>query len=193
MKNSSFRFFVCMMMMLFLIGHALYPLSAQAETLHEPNPYLQTWADTTEVHGAEDVRGLVGLAIQPWFWVFSVIPGLGQMVMGELWHGFFYLCAPLLIYALILVIQGALGIMFATAAVADLATGRSNAIGISEQQAQVSGFFTVFGYAMIGLIYIWNGVDAFIMNQEKLAQALEQSRVYFEPRQGLIAYQVGRF
>lgn len=195
MKRFGSQWLWILILMITLNSRIGFLLPVQAEALHEPNPYQQAWAVTTEVPGASEVRGLGGVVIQPWFWLFSLLlPGAGQVLMGEFWHGLFYLFAPLAIYAVILVIQGALGMMFATAAVADLATGRSNALSITSQHVQLSGFFTVFGLIMIGLLYVWNGVDAFIMNQDKLNGVFEQvQRLSFLPQQGVVVYQVSRF
>lgn len=195
MKHFGTQWLWVLMLMVTLSSQVIFACPVQAQTLQEPNPYQQVLAAPSEIAGASEVRGLGGLVIQPWFWLFSLlVPGSGQVLMGQISHGLVYMLAPLLIYAVIAVIQGALGLMFATSAVADLATGRSNALSITAQHEYLSSFFTVFGLVMIGLLYVWNGVDAFVMNQDILSGVFEQAqRLSFVPQQGVLSYKMVQF
>lgn len=116
------------------------------------NPQLAALNSDLQLLGA---TGFGGMKIEPWFWVLSiVIPGLGQFLMGDVMKGILFFASG----AIIGVLAGASGAILAAMGLGSIAL----TIGL------------IIPLLYLGVL-IWNVVDAYFMNQEKLGMASIES------------------
>lgn len=120
------------------------------------NPQLAALNEDLQLLGA---TGFGGMKIEPWFWALSiVIPGLGQFLMGDVVRGLLFFFGPTL-FAIAGSVVG--GILLSAAA------GTGNAAAAAGTAGIVGLVLSLGALA----IYIWNVVDAYFMNQEKVGMA----------------------
>lgn len=120
------------------------------------NPQLAALNEDLQLLGA---TGFGGMKIEPWFWALSiVIPGLGQFLMGDVVRGLLFFFGPTL-FAIAGTVVG--GILLSAAA------GTGNAAAAAGTAGIVGLVLSLGALA----IYIWNVVDAYFMNQEKVGMA----------------------
>lgn len=120
------------------------------------NPQLAALNEDLQLLGA---TGFGGMKIEPWFWALSiVIPGLGQFLMGDVVRGLLFFFGPTL-FAIAGSVVG--GILLSAAA------GTGN-VAAAAGTAGIVGLVLSLGALAI---YIWNVVDAYFMNQEKVGMA----------------------
>ncbi|MEZ0371465.1 MAG: hypothetical protein ACAI44_20410, partial [Candidatus Sericytochromatia bacterium] len=113
------------------------------------NPQLAALNEDIQLLGA---TGFAGMQIQPWFWVLSIpIAGLGQFLMGDIVRGILFFLAPTLIGVAWAVLTPLLATNAATA-------GVWSVVGI------------LLPLAILG-VWIWNVVDAYFLNQEKVGMS----------------------
>lgn len=140
--------------------HAEDTVSAQTEVIAlSENPQLAALNEDIQLLGA---TGFGGMKIEPWFWVLSiVIPGLGQFLMGDVMRGILFFAAPVLVGILISVLSV---VLVGGAA----ATGN---VGAATGAAGIVSIVALVGWLAVLAIYIWNVVDAYFMNQEKVGMS----------------------
>ncbi|MEZ0371466.1 MAG: hypothetical protein ACAI44_20415 [Candidatus Sericytochromatia bacterium] len=120
------------------------------------NPQLAALNEDIQLLGA---TGFGGMKIEPWFWVLSIpIAGLGQFLMGDIVRGIMFFLAPVLIG----IIGAVLTTLFVTGAV-----GSGN-VGLATTLGPIIGL--AIPLLILG-IWIWNVVDAYFMNQEKVGMS----------------------
>jgi hypothetical protein len=139
------------------------------------NPQLALLTDNLPVTAA---TGFSGMKIESWFWLLSIpIAGLGQFLMGDMWRGILFFLAPVIIGIAWSVIAGIL-------VAGSIATGNAaGAVGA----AGLVGTLSLVVYAAILGIWIWNVVDAYFMNQTKMASIEDQQKFAAEMEQKLVA------
>jgi hypothetical protein len=129
----------------------------QAEVISlAENPQMAALNEDIQLLGA---TGFGGMEIKPWFWALSiVIPGLGQFLMGDIVRGLLFFFAP----TIIAIAAGVIGpILIGGAAATGNAAAAAGTAGI------VGLVLTIGALA----VYIWNIVDAYFMNQEKVGMS----------------------
>ncbi len=137
------------------------------------NPQMALLNDNLPVAAA---TGFGGMKIESWFWILSIpVAGLGQFLMGDMMKGLLFFFAPVLIGIAWSVIAGIL--------VAGSLTNPAGAVGA----AGMVGTISLVVYAAILGIWIWNVVDAYFMNQTKMASIEDQQKMAAELEQKLIA------
>ena len=113
------------------------------------NPQLAALNEDIQLLGA---TGFGGMKIEPWFWVLSIpIAGLGQFLMGDVMRGILFFLAPTIIGVAWAVLTPILATNPAT-------VGVWGVVGI------------VLPLLILG-VWIWNVVDAYFMNQEKVGMS----------------------
>ena len=137
------------------------------------NPQMALLNDNLPVAAA---TGFGGMKIESWFWILSVIPGLGQFMMGDMWRGILFFIAPILLSVVWSIIAGIL--------VAGAISG--GAAGVTGFAAIAPTIGLIVYLASLGL-WIWNLVDAYFMNQTKMASIEDQQKMAAELEQKLIA------
>lgn len=137
------------------------------------NPQMVLLNDNLPVAAA---TGFGGMKIESWFWILSVIPGLGQFMMGDMWRGILFFIAPILLSVVWSIIAGIL--------VAGAISG--GAAGVTGFAAIAPTIGLIVYLASLGL-WIWNLVDAYFMNQTKMASIEDQQKMAAELEQKLIA------
>jgi hypothetical protein len=137
------------------------------------NPQMALLNDNLPVAAA---TGFGGMKIESWFWILSVIPGLGQFMMGDMWRGILFFIAPILLSVVWSIIAGIL--------VAGAISG--GAAGVTGFAALAPTISLIVYLASLGL-WIWNLVDAYFMNQTKMASIEDQQKMAAELEQKLIA------
>lgn len=137
------------------------------------NPQMALLNDNISVAAA---TGFGGMKIESWFWILSVIPGLGQFMMGDMWRGILFFIAPILLSVVWSIIAGIL--------VAGAISG--GAAGVTGFAAIAPTIGLIVYLASLGL-WIWNLVDAYFMNQTKMASIEDQQKMAAELEQKLIA------
>ncbi len=137
------------------------------------NPQMALLNDNLPVAAA---TGFGGMKIESWFWILSVIPGLGQFMMGDMWRGILFFIAPILLSVVWSIIAGIL--------VAGAISG--GAAGVTGFAAIAPTIGLIVYLASLG-IWIWNLVDAYFMNQTKMASIEDQQKMAAELEQKLIA------
>jgi hypothetical protein len=139
------------------------------------NPQMALLNDNLPVAAA---TGFGGMKIESWFWILSIpIAGLGQFLMGDMMKGLLFFFAPVLIGIAWSVIAG---ILVAGSVASGNAAGALGAAGMV-------GTISLVVYAAILGIWIWNVVDAYFMNQTKMASIEDQQKMAAELEQKLIA------
>lgn len=119
--------------------------------------------------------GLGGIQIRPGMWLLSVpVSGLGQLVMGDPIRGLlFFLVSPALLLLLIL------GPSFVSNVAQGFGSANQSATSFSTQAvAVVGGIEYWLPLLAVAGIWIWNIVDAYLMNERLLsadANAPDQS------------------
>ena len=150
--------FMVMLSMIFAFQGNVWAAVANAETnlpaqqteiiaLAE-NPQMAALNEDLQLLGA---TGFGGIKIEPWFWILSIIPGLGQFLMGDVVRGVLFFLAP----TILTIAYVALGTIFAT-------------------NTATAGIWGIVGLLLplISLgIWIWNLVDAYFMNQAKVGMS----------------------
>ena len=114
-----------------------------------------------------EATGLGGVTVEPWFWLLStVVPGLGQVLMGEVGKGVLFFLGTALVWLV-------------SAFLAIGATFLISMFGGSEQdEAAVTGI-ALFSLLSALAMYGWNIVDAYWTHQELMEPPLTAR---FEPR-----------
>lgn len=144
--------------------HAEDVVNTQAEQVIrlEENPQLEMLNEFQIAQGGG--TGFSGMKIEPWFWILSIpISGLGQFLMGETMRGLLFFLAPIVIGIAWSVIAG-----FITAGA--LAGGGIGAIGWL-------GTVSLIVYVLVGAIWVWNVIDAYMLNQSKTGMASLEDRM----------------
>lgn len=153
------------------------------------NPQLAALNEDIQLLGA---TGFGGMKIEPWFWILSIpIAGLGQFLMGDVVRGLMFFLAPIILTI-------AIGILVPILVGGAAATGNVGAV------AGTAGIISMVAYLAVLGIWIWNVVDAYMMNQskvgmssidemEKMAQLREEMTkiAAFMEKNQLVAYQGG--
>ncbi len=146
------------------------------------NPQLAALNEDIQLLGA---TGFGGMKIEPWFWILSIpVAGLGQFLMGDVVRGLMFFLAPTIIAIALTVLTP---LMLTNTAM----VGVWGIVGL------------VVPLLILGL-WVWNVVDAYMMNQskvgmssidemEKMAQLREEMTkiASFMEKNQLVAYQGG--
>ena len=146
------------------------------------NPQLAALNEDIQLLGA---TGFGGMKIEPWFWILSIpVAGLGQFLMGDVVRGLMFFLAPTIIAIALTVLTP---LMITNTAM----VGVWGIVGL------------VVPLLILGL-WVWNVVDAYMMNQskvgmssidemEKMAQMREEVAkiAAFMEKNQLVAYQGG--
>lgn len=146
------------------------------------NPQLAALNEDIQLLGA---TGFGGMKIEPWFWILSIpVAGLGQFLMGDVVRGLMFFLAPTIIAIALTVLT-------------PLMVTNTAMIG-------VWGIVGLVVPLLILGIWVWNVVDAYMMNQskvgmssidemEKMAQLHEEMTkiAAFMEKNQLVAYQGG--
>lgn len=106
------------------------------------NPQLAALNQDVQLLGA---TGFGGIKIEPWFWVLSIIPGLGQFMMGDVVRGILFFLGG----AIVSVVWTILSLTIGTAI------------------PQVWGVLSLLLPLVLLGVWIWNLVDAYFMNKAK--------------------------
>lgn len=106
------------------------------------NPQLAALNQDVQLLGA---TGFGGIKIEPWFWVLSIIPGLGQFMMGDVVRGILFFLGG----AIVSIVWTILGLTIGAAV------------------PQVWGVLSLLLPLVLLGVWIWNLVDAYFMNKAK--------------------------
>ena len=109
---------------------------------------------------------VAGGKVEPWYWALSfLLPGLGHFFLGEVMRGLMFLAGCILLPVIAGIVATVVGVGSVAAASSTL--NPAAALG----GAGLAGIIGLVGSGLGLALYIWNVVDAYFLNQEKMGSS----------------------